>query len=363
MPEPKRYYLEMKMNGHDVRLKLDSGCDKALISKALWSKIEEPKLLPVYGIGRRSVTGVVPLKGVFLAKMSFAGINFRCPVHVSDDDNTRNMIGRRALPFLVDFDWNTFISEGTIAMLPSNLTMTDDEKKQEMMNDAVKWRTLPFYVNVLVDGKDFMMKLDTGAGCSMAGLAKWEELGKPKLTTVKRMTIMSTSNEPVPLLGRCSLNITYNGVTAKLPLLIADTNSCQVVLGINWIDSLNIDLNTIFRSLQYNKSPRQPPPKQTRKVKDCGDGSQTEDQLAPQLTPADKPIEQPVAGPSVSDSEQDVATEQGKVVRKCHAQSPPPDLEAKKARIVQKLKSSATSPSASRSQSSKVTFTTRLCRK
>jgi hypothetical protein len=217
-------------------------------------------LLPVYGIGRRSAIGVVPLKGVFLAKMSFAGINFRCPVHVSDDEDTRNLIGRRALPFLVDFDWNKFISEATIAMVSSEFTLTDDNKKQEMMADAVKWKTLPFYMNVLVDGKDFRMKLDTGATCSMAGLAKWKELGEPKLTTVKRTRVTSTSDQPVPLLGMCSLNITYNGVTAKLPLLIADTNNCHAVLGTNWYDSLNIDFNTIFKSLKFDKVSRTPPP-------------------------------------------------------------------------------------------------------
>jgi hypothetical protein len=209
----------------------------------VWSEIGKPKLLPVYGIGRRSAIGVVPLKGVFLAKMSFAGINFRCPVHVSDDEDTRNLIGRRALPFLVDFDWNKFISEATIAMVSSELILTDDNKKQEMMADAVKWKRLPFYMNVLVDGKDFRMKLDTGATCSMAGLAKWKELGEPKLTTVKRTRVTK-----------------YNGVTAKLPLLIADTNNCQAVLGTNWYDSLNIDFNTIFQSLKFDKVSRTPPP-------------------------------------------------------------------------------------------------------
>jgi hypothetical protein len=347
MTGPKRCFLEMKMNDYDVSLKLDSGCDKPIINKAVWSEIGKPKLLPVYGIGRRSVTGVVPLKGVFLAKMSFAGINFRCPVHVSDDEDTRNLIGRRALPFLVDFDWNTFISEGTIAMVSSKLTLTDDNKKQEMMADAVKWKTLPFYMNVLVDGKDFRMKLDTGATSSMAGLAKWKELGEPKLTTVKRTRVTSTSNQPVPLLGMCSLNITYNGVTAKLPLLIADTNNCQAVLGTNWFDSLDIDFNTIFQSLKFDKShPRTPPQKQPIQVENCGDGSQ----LAPRLKQEnDMPLEQQVAGPN---SEQDVVTtpsqqEHVKVVRKCQQdESPTPDPDSKKVKIVHNLKSSATSPSA-----------------
>ncbi|EFX62089.1 hypothetical protein DAPPUDRAFT_337463, partial [Daphnia pulex] len=60
MPGTRNYYLELKMNGHDVRLKLDSGCDKPMISKAVWTQMKEPKLLIIKGIARTSATGVVP---------------------------------------------------------------------------------------------------------------------------------------------------------------------------------------------------------------------------------------------------------------------------------------------------------------
>jgi hypothetical protein len=113
----------MKLNGHDVSLKLDSGCDKPLINKTQWSQIGEPDLVN-NGETRKSATGVIQLKGEFLAKMNFAGIDFECPVQVSDDENTRNLIGRRALPFLVDLDWNKLISDGTNAMI-SDWTVTD----------------------------------------------------------------------------------------------------------------------------------------------------------------------------------------------------------------------------------------------
>ena len=78
----------------------------------------------------------------------------------------------------------------------------------------------------------------------------------------------------------------------------------------------------------------------------------------------DKPLEQPAAGPSVSNSEKDVATaalqpEQVKVVRKCQDESPPPETEAKKVKIVHNLKSSATSPSATPATTP---LTTRWCK-
>jgi predicted aspartyl protease len=255
MTEFKKYFLDMKLNDHNVSLKLDSGCDKPLINKTLWSQIGEPDLVN-NGDTRSSATGVIPLKGGFLAKMNFAGIDFECPVQVADDDNTRNLIGRRALPFLVDFDWNKFISEGTHAMVP-DLTLTDEIKKQQLMDDALKLISKRFHVKVSVDHKHFGMILDTGATCSIAGLAKWKELGEPHINPVNR-SVESTSNQFIPILGECSLNIKYNGIEAQLPLLIADNDEIPAILGTNWFDSLQLDFNSIFRGIKFHKPIEQP---------------------------------------------------------------------------------------------------------
>ncbi|EFX82254.1 hypothetical protein DAPPUDRAFT_316936 [Daphnia pulex] len=205
MTEFKKYFLEMKLNGHDIG---------------------EPDLVS-NGDTRSSATGVIPLKGGFLAKMNFAGIDFECPVQVSDDDNTRNLIGRRALPFLVDFDWNKFVSDGTNAMV-SDWT-PDNIKKQQLMDDALNLISKRFHVKVSVDHKHFGMILDTGATCSIAGLAKWKELGEPHINPVNR-SVESTSNQFIPILGECSLNIKYNGTEAQLPLLIADSDEIPAIL-------------------------------------------------------------------------------------------------------------------------------------
>lgn len=239
----------MKLNDHNVSLKLDSGCDKPLINKTLWSQIGEPDLVS-NGDTRSSATGVIPLKGGFLAKMNFAGIDFECPVQVSDDDNTRNLIGRRALPFLVDFDWNKFISDGTNAMV-SDWT-PDNIKKQQLMDDALKLISKRFHVKVSVDHKHFSMILDTGATCSIASLAKWKELGEPHINPVNR-SVKSTSNQPIAILGECSLKINCNGTEAQLPLLIADNDEIPAILGTNWFDSLQLDFNSIFRDIKFHK--------------------------------------------------------------------------------------------------------------
>ena len=125
------------------------------------------------------------------------------------------------------------------------------------MDDALKWKTLPFHVEVLVDGKDFRMILDTGATCSIAGLAKRKDLGEPHIKPVNR-SVKSTSNQSIPILGECSLNIKYNGTEAQLPLLIADSEVIPAILGTNWFDSLQLNFNLIFRGIQFAQPLEQP---------------------------------------------------------------------------------------------------------
>ncbi len=197
MTQLKKYFLDLKMNDHEVSLKLDSGCDQPLINKTLWSEMGEPDLVS-NGETRRSATGVIPLMGGFLAKMNFAGIDFQCHVLVSDDDSTRNLIGRRALPFLLDLDWDTLFTDGSVTVMSDSTP--DNINKEELMDDALKLKSLPFHVDVLVNDKHFAMNLDTGATSSIAGLAKWKELGEPQMTPVKR-SVKSTSNKSIPILG------------------------------------------------------------------------------------------------------------------------------------------------------------------
>lgn len=245
--EGKEYFLALKLNGHDVRLKLDSGCDKPIINQTLWREIGEPDLMDIDDI-RRTLTGVIPLKGGFTAKVSVAGIEFECPFQVSDDDTTRNLFGRRALAFLVDLDWNRFISDGTVAVVSD----FPPHVKKRPTDSALEWKTLPFYTDVVVNGKEFRMVLDTGAMDSIAGLYKWKELGKPPINPVN-ILVHSTSDEPIPILGECVLKINYNGTEAQLPLLIAESYVLPAIMGTNWFDSLQPNFNSIFRGIQFDE--------------------------------------------------------------------------------------------------------------
>jgi hypothetical protein len=330
MTELKKYFLDLKMNDHEVSLKLDSGCDQPLINTALWSEMGEPNLVS-NGETRRSATGAIPLKGGFLAQMNFSGIEFQCHVLVSDDDSTRNLIGRRALPFLLDLDWDTFFTDGSVTMVSDSTP--DNINKEELMDDALRLKSLPFHVNVLVNDKHFLMNLDTGATCSIAGLAKWKELGEPHITSVKR-SVKSTSDQPIPILGECSLKINYNGTDAQLPLLIADSNIIPAILGTNWFDLLKLNFNSIFRGIKFIKPLNQPVvrnavPKWTKIVYDCKNdvgGSRP----AKHITTRSKP--------------------EHVKVRKYPAESPPPDSEAKRVKIVYDLERSDARPSTRRSK-------------
>lgn len=199
---------------------------------------------------RKCATGTIPLKGEFIARVQLAGIagmDFDCPFQVSDNETTRNLLGRRAFPGLLDFNWVKFFQDGTVMIEGSNFLV---ETKRKLMSDALQYKTLAFHIEVIVDGQKIQMLLDTGATSSITELNKWREMGRPDIHPVDRK-MSSTSKETVLLLGECTINIKYNGKDVHLPLLVADDVKMPAIIGANWFSALNFNFNAIFIGIQF----------------------------------------------------------------------------------------------------------------
>jgi hypothetical protein len=63
--EAKKFFLKLKINGCDLKMKMDTGCNDPIINRRKWQKIGEPKLDDT-SIKRRSAMGLVYLLRVFL---------------------------------------------------------------------------------------------------------------------------------------------------------------------------------------------------------------------------------------------------------------------------------------------------------
>lgn len=234
-------YLEVRINGIPVIMKIDSGCHDSLVSLRVWRILGQPQLVPSIR-QRRAASGVqVDVRGYFMATVFYRQRIFTLPLHVSGREDTRSLIGRGWFSSL-QLNWNRvfhrderegpWFSEYMWYMRPPVMR---DEK-----------RTKPFYVFVMINAQEFRMLFDSGSTHSQIGRIHWEQLGRPLLRPV-HLTILDTANNPVELKGEFTANVSYEGKECNLPVLVTDNSSSKAVIGTNWYSSIKFDFNSIFQ--------------------------------------------------------------------------------------------------------------------
>ncbi|KZS14677.1 Uncharacterized protein APZ42_020038 [Daphnia magna] len=244
--EGKKYFLDLEINGYNLIMKVDSGCHDSIINKRTWKELGQPSLTNINTI-RRSATGAeVGVKGGFNAKVLLAGREHHLSLLVSDNEKTRNLIGQRWFPTLMDIDWNIFFNHETIT-IRSNVPI---RTKNKLKASAMTHRTRPFHLNVRIENIELRMMLDTGATSSIIQQSLWEELGSPALTPTTRV-MRDTSNNIVELMGECNVKIEYMGQRAMLPLIVANGDRIEAVIGTRWFSVISFDFNSIFINMEF----------------------------------------------------------------------------------------------------------------
>nr|CAH0099936.1 unnamed protein product [Daphnia galeata] len=244
--EAKKFFLELKINGCDLKMKMDTGCNDPIINRRKWQKIGEPKLDDT-SIKRRSAMGLVPIKGIFNASITIDGKSFTLPLLVADDETTRSLIGRKWLPTLMNINWNQFFELETVHWVSPCIS---PKRILELRALAMKWRTKYFCIKLKLNKIEFDMILDSGATSSVAGESYWEKLGKPNLRPAERK-MPDTSGNSIPLMGEFTVEVEYLNKTSQLPLLVSSNEKMPLIIGTNWFGHVDIDFNSIFASITF----------------------------------------------------------------------------------------------------------------
>jgi hypothetical protein len=150
-----------------------------------------------------------------------------------------DLMGRRRLPELNCVDWNKFFNDETLVIRPSF------PNNRLVRANAMKYRSIPIDLDVLLLGTKVKMILDTGATASIIGLRTWELLGKPQLESTTR-TISDTSNSRLDLKGELSVSVNYNDRQFELTLLVSNSYEMKNILGTNSFPLFAFDFNVIF---------------------------------------------------------------------------------------------------------------------
>ena len=104
----------------------------------------------------------------------------------------------------------------------------------------------PLYANVLVNGKDLVMEVDTGAAGSIISEMLFKQLF-PKVKLDKSSIQLRTyTGEKLPVLGQINVRAQYEDQTINLDLVVVAGNG-PTLLGRNWLLQLQLDWAAIRR--------------------------------------------------------------------------------------------------------------------
>ena len=126
---------------------------------------------------------------------------------------------------------------------------TSDEGEYNTMFHVSSGKVKPLYVTVTVNGNPLSTEIDTGTSVSIASQNTLESIRNGEATleleesTVKLQTY---TGQQIEVCGSVVVQVTHNGQTASLPLIITSGNE-PTLLGRNWLEALRLDWRTIFR--------------------------------------------------------------------------------------------------------------------
>ena len=92
------------------------------------------------------------------------------------------------------------------------------------------------------------MEIDTGASVSITSREVFEQIceGESHLELEKPAVHLQTyTGESIKVCGSAAVNVTHNGQTRSLPLIVTDGNG-PTLLGHNWLEPLRLDWRSIF---------------------------------------------------------------------------------------------------------------------
>ena len=145
------------------------------------------------------------------------------------------------------------VSKSPVAVDSSKLT---HQVTQESCNTVSSEYTLftlpcqqstPLQANVEVEGHHLKMEIDTGVAVSI--ISDTTRTGLPHLLKLPlqptEVKLRTYTGESIPVLGELVVNVTCQGTSCMLPLLVVKQDGPSLI-GRNWLTQIQLDWKTIF---------------------------------------------------------------------------------------------------------------------
>ena len=108
-------------------------------------------------------------------------------------------------------------------------------------------RVSPITVEVALNGSPVRMEVDTGASCSMMNSAMFHELMPQCILQPQSHSLLTYTNEEVPVEGVAQVDVMYRGQSQQLPLVVVGGEG-PPLFGRDWLNCIKLDWETLFQA-------------------------------------------------------------------------------------------------------------------
>lgn len=121
--------------------------------------------------------------------------------------------------------------------------------KLSHVSDDTKRLPLSAEINLIVNGRNIVFEIDTGASVTIVNEQLWKEVGKPKLRA-SNLSLTCYSGVNLKVRGICDLDVKIGDLRYNLSAVIIEGMK-KPLLGLAWLKQLRLDLNELI----YGKKP------------------------------------------------------------------------------------------------------------
>jgi transposase InsO family protein/predicted aspartyl protease len=124
--------------------------------------------------------------------------------------------------------------------------------KLDHINKIDRIKTCSSIVTLLINGRRFTLELDTGSTNTIISEQDWKKIGSPSIHPSK-YKLKCYSGQMLQVKGECEVNVNHGKQNFILSMIVVHGNSLPL-LGLEWIKSLKLDMNSIVHGSNYLSS-------------------------------------------------------------------------------------------------------------
>ena len=117
----------------------------------------------------------------------------------------------------------------------------------QTLGEGQEGRQPPIQVHVEVDNCSVPMEVDTGASVSIMSEATYHKLWPRRGLSAANIRLQTYSKEPIAVVGSTDVQVSYEGQTAQLPLVVVK-GAGHTLMGRNWLSRIRLNWSKIHHT-------------------------------------------------------------------------------------------------------------------